>query len=77
MLFFGTFMLVTSILVFLFKNERNLKKMAIESERVQMEELDQHIESNTIFNAYKGILRLFKIVPMRKLILVLITIRVM
>ncbi len=75
-MFFGTIKLVGFVLVFLLKSERNMKKMAIESEREKMEELYDRIEHNTIAKAYKGIITLFRVKPMAKLIFVFLTIRV-
>jgi hypothetical protein len=76
MLFFGTIKLIGFVLVFFFKSERNMKKLAIKSEREKMEELYDRIEHNTVAKAYKGIIDLFRVKPMVKLILVFLTIRV-
>ena len=76
MLFFGSVKLVAFVLVFFFKKERNAKKMAIEEERVRMEELYNRIETNTVARAYKSILDLFRVKPMRYLIFVFVTLRI-
>jgi hypothetical protein len=76
MIAMGLFSVSTSIMIFVFKREINPKKMAIPSEREQMEKVYEHIKSNTIKKAYLSIKEILCNRPIHKVIFLFMTYRV-
>ena len=74
----GVLSIINSVLILICKDEKNPKKLAIESERVQMEKLDCFIESetNTVIQTYSSIKEILFLRPIHKVIFLFLTYRV-
>lgn len=64
--------MLVAFLLLIFKNEHNLKKLKLEDEN----KLTHHVKDRSIIESYKLVLEIFKLPCMKKLILILLTIRV-
>ena len=72
---FGSISILTSIMVLLFKNEYNLKKLQIESERLIIERHEMESKNRSIWQTYKIIWKILCIKPIRILVILMATFR--